>query len=79
MITFPEQSIRSASAGTGVEAAGPMVAIVPPITMTVPGEIGRPEIGNTSPPMKAMGLAFAAAVRPRRPTARNVQVRACIP
>ena len=59
--------------------AGVFGVSVPPITMTVPGEMGRPEIGSTSPPMKAMGLAFAAAVRPRKPIARNVQVRACIP
>ena len=61
MITLPAASIRSASAGIGVVAAGPTAVIFPLATTTTPAGIGGPETGSTSAPMKATGRSWATA------------------
>ena len=76
MITLPVASIRSASGGMGVVAAGPTARILPPRTTTTPAGMGGPAIGITSAPENATGRSCAEAVRQasRPPTMRQRSV-----
>ena len=77
-ITFPVRSIRCASEGIGVLAAGPTAAIVPPETITTPPGIGGPEIGIRSAPTKAVSRSWAAAWPARRTASSTSSLQAIL-
>ncbi len=62
MIALPLASTRTASTGTGVEAAGPTATIFPFRATNTPSSISGPAIGMICAPVKTRG----ALLRHRR-------------